>query len=65
MRRVLPRLAASTHTGSSSSTVSTAASQASSNLVPWALKNLMPLSANGLWLALMTTPRLARCARVR
>ena len=31
-------------------------------LCPWALKNLMPLSSNGLWLALMTTPNEARCA---
>jgi hypothetical protein len=35
------------------------------SLLPLALKNLIPLSANGLWLALMTTPKLARCARVR
>jgi hypothetical protein len=62
----LAQLAESTQTGgSSASAASTASSQASGSLVPWALKNLMPLSGKGLWLALMTTPRLARWARVR
>ena len=32
-------------------------------LGPWALKNLMPLSGKALWLAEITTPRLARWAR--
>ena len=37
-------LADSAHTGGSSSAASTARSQSSGSLVPWALKNLMPLS---------------------
>ena len=61
----MPSAAESAHTGGSSRAASTASSQSSGSLAPWALKNLMPLSAKGLWLALMTTPSCARCARVR
>jgi hypothetical protein len=46
-RRVLPRLRESTHAGSASIKASTSSSQASGSLVPWALKNLMPLSGTG------------------
>ena len=50
---------------SPSSAASTSRSHASGSFSPRAEKNLMPLSANGLCEALMTTPRSRRSARVR
>ncbi|CFN63371.1 Uncharacterised protein [Bordetella pertussis] len=65
MRRARPSSSEPTQPSGSSTACSMAASMSSGSFMPWAEKNLMPLSWYGLCEALITIPAARRSVRVR